>query len=395
MNYEINHKTFILAFKKLTDHNKHHKTFKVDKRLTLTEKKIIESLLYLRKNDFNSGIDLLLTLPPMNAFVDGIKELCISHFYNNSGRLKDAQSHFILSCELLSSTSTPQFEFLSQVGNLICHFNLKDYKVVQEIFESMDRKKLKTESMQANYLQCKSLYQISINKNKQAANTIDKIFKKYPDAVENRKGYFLTIKLMALFNCQELDLFAATLDEYKKLSGFKIKENYRYMHTLFKFIYNDAPIYVYERDFESVPILFHELNVINSLEQNETQEAITSWNKLKDLRSQLYGENFQFLGDLCLFSKALQKVNKSRSSKDKTMSLEELSKIKKIKAKIVYILTYLERPVSKEELIYFLWQEDLTEKSHIRLTTQISRLRKDSEVEIKVKNGNYFIDKAS
>ena len=168
------------------------------------------------------------------------------------------------------------------------------------------------------------------------------------------------------------------------------------MDSLISYLYKDASIYAYERDFESIPYLYHQLMVIKSLRCFEIENAKKSWAFLQAENPFVYREDFQLNDDGSLFSKALEKVKReSLNSQQPGFDQVKLNEFKTVQDKLHYILTSKDGAVSSEDLIKLIWNEEVSEKSLFKLSVQISRLRKKSTDEIKVKSGHYYIKKSA
>ena len=81
IDYEINHKTFLRAYELLRVDSKKTKLFFKDKRIPQSEKKILHSLIDLRKNNFDQGVERLLSIRSINPFVNGFKYFLLGAFF--------------------------------------------------------------------------------------------------------------------------------------------------------------------------------------------------------------------------------------------------------------------------------------------------------------------------
>lgn len=79
------------------------------------------------------------------------------------------------------------------------------------------------------------------------------------------------------------------------------------MSVLLEHLTKNAPIYLYEQNFQEYPTLYYQVMVLKNLESGNHDQANASWNYLKQLSPKIYQDNFIYKGDKCLFSLCLAK----------------------------------------------------------------------------------------
>lgn len=396
MDFRKNYKTFLKAYDLICKDNRRFKRFYDDKRITNYEKTLLKTLFAIKKGQSSKMIEKLLAIPSLGAFLDGIKLCLLGNCYNNTGQFKQAITSYKESINLLKSLDDDYYLFLPLTSIIESYVNLKDVVNLKTYYlELVDIKKM-TKWREAKFLHVEATCMYLFGNNQKALENIEICLEKYPVEIKSQMAYLFTIKLMILFRLDKIDEFSITLEQYKTLKGYKIKENYKFMLTLSKYLFNNSSVYVYKSDFDSIPYLYHQLNTIKCLANNELDEAKDSWTFLMNANPDVYLENFKFNAEKTLFSEALEKAKKDFKEIDKNLfSMEELNKLETIQMKILYILKHSDGVISKEKLIQLIWNEQITEENSAKLAIQISRLRKKIKDEIRVKSGSYYLKKAS
>tara|TARA_R110000868_G_scaffold117600_11_gene312342 strand:+ start:2698 stop:3888 length:1191 start_codon:yes stop_codon:yes gene_type:complete len=396
MNYKKQYKTFIKAYELICKENRLFTSYFKDRRISQAERTLLKSLYAIKKGKALETIGTLNSFTGSSDFLESVRLNLLGNCYNNSGQFKKAVECYGTAVPLLSQMDDEYYIFYPLVSLVEAHLNLKNVDECKKYYLNLKRIKKTSHWRKAKFLQTEACYFSLIGDHVSALKNLDECLDKYEAEVESQKAYLYTIKLITLFKANRIDEFIETLEIYKVLRGYKIKENYKYMDTLVSYIYKDASIYAYERDFASIPYLYHQLMVIKSLRCFEIERAKKSWTFLQTENPFVYKDDFQLTGDDSLFSKALEKVKReSQFEQESQFDLETLHKLKTVQDKLHYILTNKDGAVSSEELIKLIWNEELSEKSLFKLSVQISRLRKKSKEEIKVKSGHYYIKKSA
>ena len=201
--------------------------------------------------------------------------------------------------------------------------------------------------------------------------------------------------LIAKFNfyigLEKIEECKMVLGELKKLKKFAFGANYRFMNTLLKHLSSNTPIYAYEKDFSEYPILLHQIMVIRYLEENNLELAQFYWAKLKENYPQLFGDDFKYNGNKCLFSLCLSKQSKQEMDFNLVKNIDEKNKEKSI----LNILKDAPQPIPKKQLYRMLWGGDVVDKTEIsKMQRMISRLRSRGH-NIVFRKGCYFFEAQS
>jgi hypothetical protein len=171
---------------------------------------------------------------------------------------------------------------------------------------------------------------------------------------------------------------------YKNFNGPKVKSNYKFMKILLEHILGGDEIYVYERDFVDESYLFNQLKLIKELRLGEINDSKETWKSLSVLAPDIYGEDFNFKGDKCLFSILLKKYNPSEKI-EFSLNEKELVHIKSIQEKFEYILNSGYERVSKEQIAHLIWPNDPYHEVSLRINKYVSKLRQIG-YDLEVKN---------
>ena len=105
---------------------------------------------------------------------------------------------------------------------------------------------------------------------------------------------------------EELQQASGVLNELKQFRNYQLSENYNFMKKMLDHLTDGSPLYVYDHLFQNVPVLLHQLKVIQFLEEKNLDQARAHWEKLKSISPQIYGKAFEYHGSTCLFSLGLR-----------------------------------------------------------------------------------------
>jgi tetratricopeptide (TPR) repeat protein len=374
MSSTIKIKTFIQALKQFRSNTKLFKNFLTDKRLTQDEKKILTAWLLVRDKKISEAIVVLQTVEgAISPIVLAQKNLLLGICFNNKSEYHKSLSYFEASLGELSHQDLQYFSFIAFYNIFISNWNLRnivgmtDALKKMNCFEQLDQQeKLRLKSCQCIY----HIFQNDLMKSEECINELNPHIKTMDEAL--KANYFilkfnLFLKLGSFDRCQKV------LKEMKDIRKFQTSANFNFMTTLLNHLTGDEPIYYSENIFKDHPFLYWQMKVIQNLEKTCIHDARKAWNELKELDPRLYEPNFNFTGDKCLFSLALEKhLWKVHSPEQNISNLPP----KKEEA-FVTILQNAERPLTKEEVYQMIWQSELVDKADFdKLKKLASRLIK-------------------
>lgn len=390
MNKKIKTKAFAKVINEI--HLTYDKLAKIlaDKRLTSTEKKLIQCWHMLRKGEF---AEILVTLKSVDADYDNLvmaqKDLLTGIALIWEGNLVKALELIKNSVFLLSQyEDIGNVYFLSLYNYFICSINLKNKSEMELALTLLSEFSGKDERQSVTYLNCVFNYESFCNNHDKAEAMIreldqlkdvmnDSIFMAYSTG-----KYIHYVKTEQFAKCYEV------LEERKKRRSFYIRANYLFMRVLLDNYCHKTPIYVYERDFKDSPFLFWQIMVIKFLEEKKIDQATAYWNKLRQTMPAIYQSNFSYHGPKDIFSLCLKLHLQVEDSVDFSNKPEKKEDV------LVYLLHQSKSAITMDTIYQEIWGKEIVDKTDIdKLKKLVSRVRKNRNIDIKYKKGCYYIDK--
>lgn len=382
-------KTFDAYIKEMIYHPERAKKWLADKRLTLHEKKILQGYLLIRDNQNTKVIKELLPLAPSDIdFVRSHWELLLGISYNNIG-------NFILAEKYLRS-AIKDFEEKQELHHLFTALfnymnllsNTGKIQAMHKVIRKMEDLNPDGKLSQIRLLRSQFIYACDISDHQKATDLIQKINKIKSEMSESDLIQHLVCEFMFHVKFEELHSAKDTLEQMKKYRKFMLSENFNFMKRLLAHLTEDATIYAYEREFSSLPILFHQIKVIESLQSKELDEANKHWKELQKIAPDVHLEELKYAGEKCLFSLCLDKHLKQKIEDPFYAVSGEGSKIDKA----YEILQNLKEPIKKAHLFELLWGEEPESKEDlVRLSNLISKMRRHYGVEVISRKGTYLL----
>jgi hypothetical protein len=177
------------------------------------------------------------------------------------------------------------------------------------------------------------------------------------------------------------------LNELKRCKKYYSTENFKIMNILIDFIEKDIPIYLQQRDFERVPLIYLQLSVLENLEQGLDDKALLIWNKLKEKFPFIYQDNFRYSGDEGLFKMALNKLIPKQININKK-TLEGLP----VKDRILRILEKSQDYISQDLLFELVWDRKAIDKNDYQLLAKnIYKVKKKYNLKIVSRRKCYLL----
>jgi hypothetical protein len=136
------------------------------------------------------------------------------------------------------------------------------------------------------------------------------------------------------------------------------------------------------------------LMVIKSLAEGDHHEAQKYWKKLSQHNADLYQDHFEYKGTFSLFSASLKKLMSQEFHGQ--LDIEKMIHMKSVQEKLQYIIEHGPDTIKKEQLIKWLWNEEISEITKNRLRKALSEYQAKSEIKLKSYQDTYRkIKKAS
>ncbi len=387
-------KTFLEALKLVHSNPKKAKTFLQDKRLSLAEKKILNSWFHLKNCLHSEIIKEIENLAVDSELVESQKILILGLTYNNMGELNQASVLLHKAFELIEKHPLPEHQFICLYNLFIISYNLGHEKDMFSTLDLMDV--LATAGLNERqaicHLQSKFNYLTFKNQFEEASHYLEELELKKAEMTDPVIMSHLISKFQYFLKQSLFDYCEATMQEMKKYRLFRHTPNFIFMRLSLDHIIYNRPLYFYEKDFKDSKLLFHQLKVIKSFEESNFQEAEKYWRILSKTDSNIYQDNFVYKGQVNLFSLCLSKY---KIQKQQSAPMPELSNKNKSEA-IVKILQSRSYPIPKEELFEALWgRKPVDQTDDDKLKNLIYYVRKNKGLVIGFRKGCYSLKTSS
>jgi hypothetical protein len=375
---------FLLDFSSTPERMKH--AFE-DKRLTKTEKLIIDGYLKIRNNQNNEVIELMKSSGPSPLkFVESQRLLLLGSASNNLSNLKDAESYLHASIEILKNLKVPYFSFFAHFTLFWIYANLNQKEQMRLVLNVMETIPLESNHQEMRLLRCQFCFHQISESYEQAHLFMEKIERRSHELSESDIISFCIDKFSYLIQTEKFHEAYQVLGEMKKYRKFNLNENYNFMKKLLDHIVKDLPIYAYEEEFEKIPLLLNQIKLIQALEEKKIDEAKYFWKLLGATSPETYGDNFHYAGTKCLFSicltKNLEKIVDRSSLKISAGPTKFDS--------LVSLLVENKAPVPAALIFEILWGVPPNDKEDLKkISRLVSRAKKEKHLNIVFRKGTY------
>ena len=359
-------------------------------RLTSVEKLIIEGQLNIRKN-LNQEVlaSMTETNPSELPFVESQRLLLTAYALNNLSKFREAEQYVLSSIEILHKIEAPFFLFNSYHLLFTIYDNLHMLEPMERTIQRMDGLE-KNKRQEVQYLICKFCYHHQAEQVAQAEKVLLKIDSRMKDLTEGDIVRQLVNKFMFLVQRENLESAKKVLSELKQYRNYQLSENYNFMKKLLDHLIDSAPLYIYDHQFESIPVLLHQLKVIQCLEEKQQEQARFHWSVLKDISPSTYGEAYNYKGLTCLFSLALKKHCEHEIIPDLPLKAVGDNKLEQLYS----ILNESKVPVHGAMIHEIIWGTTPVEKEDFKKVSRlISRLKTLKNVTVEFRKGAYTMAK--
>jgi hypothetical protein len=361
----------------------------LDKRMTRTEKNILECYLLIRNNQNKEAFNRLKELPPSEfTFVEAQKDLLIGISLNNQSHFTEAEIAIWKAIPIFQSLESHYFLFVAYFNLCFIYFNTRLLPKMYDMIKAMEELPLESDLQETRILRCKFNYYSELDDIKNAQAILKKISPLKKTMPESDIISHLVFEFMFYVKREDFDRCKDLLLEMKNFRKFNLSENYNFMKKMLSHLIDDGPIYVTNSSFENTPVLYHQIKVIQFMEEKNIDLAKHHWDFLASANSNVYKENFQYTGTKCLFSLCLEKHRESLSVPTEFKIIEGSSKIDAL----IMLLTEAKAPMSGQLIYEILWGEAPIYKQDMnKLIRMIYRAKNDKQVEILFHKGTYSI----
>lgn len=388
-------KTFIEALNYVNSKPERLKHYLKDKRLTRSEKMILQAWLDLRDNKFDDVINALEKLDTRdNAIIQSQRDFLLGTTYNNRGQSHRAICLLKNAVHLLESFPLRLQHFVVRINLFTAYYNYKDLKGMQKTLLELKAFHDLNKSEQINLLSCWYSYYSFQDQMEKGHETLEELGVLKSSMTDHQEVNFYLDQFDYYLKTDSHQEAEAVLEDLRHCRKYYTKANYKFMKSLLDHLLYDKPIYAYDREFHEGTQLWYQLKVIKAFEENSAEEATTNWKKLMQLNQSIYGENFSYSGNKCLFSLCLDKYGEKHLIKNNTLSLSSTPLPEVKEEALIFLLKESPVPLKRDELYERLWGTPVQDKNDLkRLTQMVSWLRKTKNIKISVRKGCYILDK--
>jgi tetratricopeptide (TPR) repeat protein len=368
-----------------TDFRKTKKYLK-DNRLTQVEKKILECWLMLRDRDLN---EILAVIPNLVVDYDDLvssqRNLIWGLAYNNRNEYNKALPLVQKALQEIMPYEVPRLEFNVVNTLFIVYLNLKDEHGMKSSLDHLEKISPENVKQEICLLQCQYSYNAFIGRMNEAGKILDMIEHLSLEMSEIQLIAHQINRFMFYAKLEDFNGCESALKNMKRFRKFQASANFIYMRLFLDHLYKNKPIYVYPRDFDGHPFLFYQIKVIQSFEAADLKEAMKYWKLLTELAPHTFKDHFEYLGDKCVFSLALDKY---RSKLEQNTGPTDIDGNKE--EVLLSILKNSKLPVRKDDLYKKIWGIELVDKADAaKLQKLVSRVRQKFGVDIQFKKECY------
>lgn len=380
---------FLEAYEKIRSSNKEVGAYLNSNELSQVEKKFLEVLMKMMQDRPYEALQILKKTTPQNNFLKGFHAYLTGLVFNHLCSYEKAAKALVISIELFSNEDNK--DLILKPINVVSHvyFNLRDLQRLEKYYQVFLEFKQDTDDHQILDYDYRIFIALLKEESQAVHELVDELFSKFPERLNRTASTYLVFRYMASVQIKDYDACYNTLEDYKSTVGFRIGPNYTFMLSLLNFMTKSAPVYVYQRDFKGSEYLYHQLKVIQSFQKANLDEAEFAWQWLSTRYPNLYLKDWNYRGGQDIFNQSLVKVRQLFENTELAFDPEQVQSLKSNKAKLLFILDHTQGYIDKDKLINLIWNEPWSPKNDGRLRTLISRVKKDSGLDIEVKDGKY------
>lgn len=360
-----------------------------DHRLTGLEKKILIGHSWIRNNLNQKVLDEIPLLAPSElSFIEAHRALLIGIASNNLSHFDQARAQLQNATKIFADLDLHYYHFLARFNLFIIASNQGQIGEMEEHLKVMRALPLEGDLQKYRLTRSEFIFADETEENELAWNWLLEVDRIKANLPESDRISHLVSEFMFLVRQSELMKAKAVLEQMKVHRKFQLSENYNYMKKLLDHLTEDTPIYAYATDFQEVPLLYHQLQFIQSLQAAEIEVAKGHWESLKAISPAHYGEAFEYLGSQCLFSLALKKHFAHEGPSTPSLEAPE--------TKLEQLISVLETNpagLKKAHLYELLWGETPETKDDLkRLARLVYKARQKHQIEIKTRKGCYYLE---
>lgn len=379
--------TFVKNFDLIIKNFKHHKRYLADKRLTQTEKKVLQAHCYIRDNKNRAALELLEQISETNEYLKAHINLLSGLAYNNISFFQRSKKR-LEKAKITFQVYESKYLFLTLVNLYTCELNLLQNKEMNKIFQELSDLEFQNIHQDLVFKRIKFNFHIHTDEFEKAYEMLDDLYENFENFKVSVKPAFLIDVFNLAIKTDNFQLAYKSLDKLKTIKKYHLTENYKFMKALLDFIDSNQAIYITEGQLQKVPMLQHQLMCIKYLAMGDRESARKHWGELRETKPHVYLDNFETNMPKCLFSIALNKANSNRSKW--TFEIHDrMSKTQKLQE----IFSHLEDPIKKVDLYRLIYEQEAHDKNDLlKLSKLISKFRKKSTFKIQTQFDSYSVE---
>jgi tetratricopeptide (TPR) repeat protein len=385
---KIKAKTFIQALKLVSSNPLSVKKYLSDNRLTQNEKKILKAYLHFRNANYDEVFNLIDKIDDLDQEIYAQKNLLMGLTLANLGRFEQAVIFYSKAEAAFRLLDLPYYLMIVLINLFTTHLNCYDKAGIRNVGKELIKFDLKKMERPERILRCLYHYYRFEGENDIASKIRKELFSIYPKMSEADQITYQLDSFHLAIRENQLAEARTVMEKIKRFKKYYSTENFRFMHKVMGYLENDMPIYFHHQDFEAVPFLFNQINCLHFLEQGKTDQAHFFWNQLEKQFPKIYHGDFSYVGDICLFSMALEKAKKQIVRNKPKIDTKGLTK----KQLILKVLCESLVPVNQEDLFQAVWGRPVQDKNDlILLSRAIYRIKTEQKIDIQSRRKCYFI----
>lgn len=380
---------FLKAYEKINQDHREFTRAIERKDLLISEKKLLKSLMLIKRAKIEAAQEALQSFQPPNQFLEGFFLYVKGLLYIHQGKFKLSAKNLVKALELLSTFEVEEL-ILKPIQVLARnYYNLADLKRLEKYYHVF--LEFGFSSAVARHIDYEYKIFISLLKNEKekCLQLIDSLCEELPEQVKFNLAMYELLRFQLFAKNKDFDSCYKSYHRYKNINGYKVKSNQKFMITLLNNLTKQTAVYAYKQDHQDNIYLYYQLKLIRELQAQNKQEAESAWNQLKQLSPDLYGDYYKYKGEKGLFSIALAKQLEHLNEDVLSVDQKILNQCKTPGKKLEYLLKNHKQYIDAEDLISLIWQEKWSPHNLTRLRTLVSRLRKKEQLQIDVKDGKY------
>jgi hypothetical protein len=388
------HKTFLKALEAAHLGTMKGKKFLQDNRLTLQEKNLLDCFLRIRNNDFSFIHDLKENITFKDIpFLDGVKHLILGFVYVYKADSSPAEGYLDKSLSLLQEGASEKFIarmiFKAHSNLFYAHVNQKKKIQLESQFKKICTLQLSSDEDKISFKLLAICYNSLLGNYSKTEDLLEEITEFIPQMTDIQIISLHIEKFDFYIKLDLLDQAQNVLKDLKSHRTFRLSACFQYMDKLLKFIMHGERIYVYDKDFKEHNDLYLLIKVICLLDEADYHEASFYWAKLSERAPETYCPEFNYKGDKCLFSLALNKAMIQKEESNFVLQKNYTDSEEKV---IQMLRDAHGMQLKKEELFKHVYDREMNYKEDlVSLASIIYRINKKEEIQIKSKKGTFYI----